>query len=86
MDTINLAPFNHTIYSRQSFHVVMMTESGEELKLVGGGEFFPLIIPFAEEIVYKGNQRKNGMIRLILWIVIYGGAMFLAIGLGMAFL
>ena len=38
MDTINLAPFNHTIYSRQSFHVVMMTESGEELKLVGGGE------------------------------------------------
>jgi len=26
------------------------------------------------------------MIRLILWIVIYGGAIFLAIGLGMAFL
>ena len=38
MDTINLAPFNHTIYSRQSFHVVMMTESQEELKLVGGDE------------------------------------------------
>jgi len=36
MDTINLTPFNHTIYSRQSFHAVMMTESGEELKLVGG--------------------------------------------------
>ena len=33
MDTINPTPFNHTIYSRQSFHVVMMTESGEELKL-----------------------------------------------------
>ena len=33
MDTINLAPFNHTIYSRQSFHAVMMTESLEELKL-----------------------------------------------------
>ena len=40
MDTINLAPFNHTIYSRQSFHTEMMTESGEELKLVGGLEFF----------------------------------------------
>ena len=65
---------------------MMMTESGEELKLVGGGVFLPLIIPFAEEIVYIRNQRKNGMIRLILWIVIYGGAMFLAIGLGMAFL
>ena len=64
----------------------MITQSGEELKLVGGWAFLPLIIPFAEEIVYKGNQRKNGMIRLILWIVIYGGAMFLAIGLGMAFL
>ena len=50
------------------------------------GRVLPLIIPFAEEIVYKRNQRKNGMIRLILWIVIYGGAMFLAVGLGVAFL
>jgi len=46
----------------------------------------PLNNSVCREIVYKGNQRKNGMIRLILWIVIYGGAMFLAIGLGMAFL
>ena len=33
MDSIKLAPFNHTIHSLQSFHTVMMTESAEELKL-----------------------------------------------------
>ena len=33
MDTIKLAPFNHTIHSLQSFHTVMLTESAEELKL-----------------------------------------------------
>ena len=33
MDTINLTPFIHFIYPRQSFHAVMMTESAEELKL-----------------------------------------------------
>jgi hypothetical protein len=33
MDSIKLAPFNHTIHSLQPFHTVMMTESAEELKL-----------------------------------------------------
>ena len=33
MNTIKLAPFNHTIHSLKSFHTVIMTESAEELKL-----------------------------------------------------
>ena len=28
---------------QQTFHSMVMTESGEELKLVGGGEFFTVI-------------------------------------------
>ena len=33
MEATNLGPLGHTIHSRQSFHIVMMTEIAEELKL-----------------------------------------------------
>ncbi len=53
MDTINLAPFNHTIHSRQSFHTVMMTESAEELKL-------ELVVETALAGGYGDGGRKKG--------------------------
>jgi len=62
MDTIKLAPFNHTIHVVLLFHTVMMTESVEELKL-------ELVVETALAGVYGDGERKKRSTVLLVGLV-----------------
>ena len=62
MDSIKLAPFNHTIHSLQPFHTVMMTESAEELKL-------ELVVETALAGGYGDGGRENRPTVLLVGLV-----------------